>query len=84
MVGYESKGGLGLLYFCLNMFTTLLATEGMMVLITYFSSSLVVCIVVVALIIGINMIFSGFMIIKSDLSYPALAYYYADFSGYSF
>lgn len=83
MVGFDTADG-HFFKFVLNLFLTLVASESLILIISYVFSHLLICIVLTSFIMGSYMIMNGFFIKVSDIPDGWIWLHYLAFNTYSF
>lgn len=84
MVGFDNTDGTPFLEFLLSLFLTLVASESLILCIGYMFSHLLVCIVLVAMVLGTFMVMNGFFIKTDDIPDYWLWIHYLAFNTYTF
>lgn len=83
MIGFETADA-HFFKFILNLFLTLVASESLILIISYVFSHLLICIVLTSFIMGSYMIMNGFFIKVNDIPDGWIWLHYLAFNSYSF
>lgn len=84
MVQFENDNGGPYFMFIINTFVTILASEGLILIVSYVFSHLLICIVFTSMVMGTFMVLNGFFIKKSDIPDYWVWVYHIAFNTYSF